>query len=208
MGYLKDLTGFEVNGIKVVSYAGTNAKNRSLWNCQCHCGAEFITVGSELKRGRIKSCGCLLKRINGLYRSRVYRIHHMMMCRCYTKSTTNYEYYGGKGIKVCGEWHNFMNFYRWAMANGYRDDLTIDRIDGNKDYEPSNCKWSTREEQSNNISSNVVIEFCGKKMTMSEWSRELGMNRNTLEKRIRNGWPIEKAMTIPVNKKYSTRRKK
>lgn len=207
MGYLVDLTGFENNGIKVISYAGTNNKNRALWNCSCHCGNEFVAVGSELKRGRLKSCGCLLKRINGLYKSRLYRIHHMMMCRCYTESTTHYENYGGKGIRVCKEWHNFMNFYNWAMANGYRDDLTIDRIDGNKDYEPSNCRWATKKEQSNNLLSNNVISFNGKTMTMAQWSEELGINRNTLDKRIRTGWTIEKAMTTPVNKKYSTRRR-
>lgn len=151
--------------------------------------------------------GCLLRRINGLYKSRLYRIHHMMMCRCYTESTTNYEYYGGKGIKVCKEWHDFMNFYNWAINNGYSEKLTLDRKDGNKDYEPSNCRWATRKEQSNNISSNIIFEFNGRKMTMAEWSRELSINRNTLDKRIRNGWEIEKAFTEPVNKNYATRRK-
>lgn len=206
-GNFKDLSGLEINGIKVVSYAEIGKNNRSLWNCICHCGNEFVAVGSEIKRGRLKSCGCLLRRINGLYKSRLYRIHHMMMCRCYTESATNYEYYGGKGIKVCKEWHDFMNFYNWAINNGYSEKLTLDRKDGNKDYEPSNCRWATRKEQSNNISSNIIFEFNGRKMTMAEWSRELSINRNTLDKRIRNGWGIEKAFTEPINKNYATRRK-
>lgn len=204
---IADLIGFEVNGIKVLSYSHMDKKHRSQWNCLCHCGKEFVAPGTEIKRGRIKSCGCLHKSINGLYKSRLYRIHHCMMSRCYTPSYTYYHRYGGRGISVCNEWHDFVKFYKWAIANGYRDDLTIDRIDNDGDYEPSNCRWATRQEQSNNISNNKRLTYDGKTMTISEWSRKIGMDRRTLDKRIRSGWSLSRIFTEPVNHQYATRKR-
>jgi hypothetical protein len=143
------------------------------------------------------------KTINGLYKSRLYGIHHCMMCRCYTKSASGYEYYGGRGIKVCNEWHDFLTFYNWSIDNGYSDDLSIDRIDTNGDYEPSNCRWATWKEQANNKRDSRFITYNGKTMTLSQWAEYIGIDERTLYKRFSMGWSVEKALTYPVNEKFS-----
>ena len=206
--YIDDLTGKKIYNMKVISFAGINDKGRSTWLCECDCGNKKIVVGSELKRGKVKSCGCLNKTINGLYKSRLYRIHHLMICRCYTKSTTAYPLYGGRGIKICDDWlgeNGFMNFYNWAMTHGYSEKLTIDRIDVDGDYCPENCRWATHEEQSNNTRNNRKLLFDNQTLTISQWSRKIGINRNTLDKRLRSGWTIEDAITKPVDNSHSTR---
>lgn len=190
----------------VLEFAGINEKGRSLWLCECDCGNKKVVVGTELKRGKVKSCGCMSRRINGLYKSRLYEIHHMMMCRCYTESTTGYEYYGGRGISVCEEWRNkengFINFYNWSIENGYSDDLTIDRIDVNGDYEPSNCRWITIQEQQNNKRNNHIISLNGEEHTISEWSRITGTNKETIEARVnRYGYTDEEALMLPIRGK-------
>lgn len=201
------LLNSEINGIKVLSFYGINNKHRSLWNCECHCGKKFVSVGTELKRGKIKSCGCMRNTINGLYKSRLYRIHHLMICRCYTESTSNYDRYGGRGITVCDNWKNdFMNFYRWAIGNGYREDLTLDRIDNDGNYCPENCRWVTKKEQSNNMSTNFIISYGGETMTLTQWAEKIGIDRRTLGKRFSNGWETERALTTPVNKNLSRRK--
>lgn len=203
---VKDLTNMEINNLKVISFIGTNKKHRAVWKCLCNCGNEFTAVGSEIIRGKVKSCGCLNKSINGLYKSRIYRIHHSMMSRCYVQNIESYKYYGKRGIKVCDEWHDFMNFYNWSINNGYSDDLTIDRINVNGNYEPSNCRWVTRKEQANNTSSNVYIYYNGETKTLSQWAEKVGIDRRTLYKRFSMGWNIEKALTTPVNKNFSRKK--
>ena len=115
-----------------------------------------------------------------------------MMTRCTNPHAMNYSNYGGRGIKVCDRWKNFENFYAdMNDANG----LTLDRVDVNGDYEPSNCRWATRKEQGNNKRNNVVIEFSGERMTAMQWSERTGIGEGTIRKRIRLGWPVEKVLT-------------
>ena len=119
-----------------------------------------------------------------------------MKCRCYRNKETAYKYYGDRGIIVCDEWLNdFQAFYDWAMANGYDDTLTIDRIDVNGNYEPSNCRWVSRKVQMNNTRRNHLITYNGKTQTIAQWAEELNIKQNTLLYRIRRGWSIEKALT-------------
>lgn len=204
-----DLTGKIFYGVRVISYNSTNNQKRSCWNCKCSCGKEFVAVGSELIRGKVKGCGCKWKSINSLYKSRIYRIHHSMKCRCYNESSSSFKRYGARGITVCDEWlgkNGFMNFYNWAMNNGYSDNLSIDRIDNDKGYSPDNCRWATPIEQSNNTSTNVKITYNNMTKTLSEWSRELNINRKTLYKRLSSGWSIERAFTTPVNYNLATKK--
>lgn len=126
---------------------------------------------------------------------RVYSIWHNMKSRCYYDRTEKYKYYGGRGITVCDEWRNdFQAFYKWAMANGYRDDLTLDRIDVNGNYEPNNCRWVDMTCQNNHTSKNHYITHNGETKTASEWARQYGINRSLFNMRIRRGWSFEKAI--------------
>lgn len=137
---------------------------------------------------------------HGLSHTRLHRIWANMNVRCTNSNSPKYYCYGNRGIIVCDEWRNdFKAFYDWAMANGYTDDLTIDRIDNNGNYEPSNCRWVDYKTQMNNMTKNIMIEYKGKTQTLAQWADETGIPYKTLHKRIKTGWNIEKAMTQKGN---------
>ena len=142
---------------------------------------------------------------HGLSKTRLHTIWHSMICRCKYKGTNSYNNYGGKGIKVCKEWEkDFMNFYNWAMENGYCENLTIDRINSNKDYCPENCRWITRKEQQNNLKTNRHIIYNGVIKNAKQWCDEYGISQTTFNDRLKRGWTIEQALTITtkgVNRK-------
>ncbi|MBR6613178.1 MAG: hypothetical protein IKK84_00235 [Clostridia bacterium] len=118
-----------------------------------------------------------------------------MKARCYNKNVERYKNYGGRGIKVCDEWRDdFMAFYQWAIKNGYQDSLTLDRKNVNGDYEPSNCRWVTKETQANNTTRNHYISYKGETKTIAEWARVKGIPYKALFKRINDGWEVEKAL--------------
>ena len=143
-----------------------------------------------------------MRKSHGKQPARLYRIWSNMKNRCTNPNADNYSFYGGRGIKVCDEWRDdFIPFRDWAMANGYAVNLTLDRIDNDGNYEPSNCRWETHLHQCNNTRRNHLITFRGETHTIAEWSRIVGMNVDTLERRI-NGyrWSIEKALTTSVRR--------
>lgn len=122
-----------------------------------------------------------------------------MKSRCNNPKNKKYYRYGNRGVTVCEEWQQFEAFYKWAMESGYRNGLSIDRIDNDGNYCPENCRWATHREQANNTSKTIKIEFNGETKTLSEWADSIGINRECLWKRIylRN-WPIGKALTTPL----------
>lgn len=138
----------------------------------------------------------------GTIGSRLYMIWNTMKQRCYVKSSTSYKRYGAKGITVCDEWRNsFYAFRDWALANGYSDELTIDRIDSRGNYEPTNCRRATYKEQANNTSKNIKFTYNGETHTIPEWSDIVGINAMALRYRIVYAkWPLEKALTTPIQK--------
>lgn len=165
MSRLIDITGQRFGNLVVVKRSGSdkNGKN-SLWICQCDCGGSTIATGTHLRNGHTTSCGCVKQKnfvaggINTRFapthnqsRTRLYHTYYGMKARCYNPKNKKYHLYGGRGIAVCAEWLNsFEAFYIWAVANGYRDNLTIDRKDNDKGYSPDNCRWITRAENNRN----------------------------------------------------------
>ena len=130
--------------------------------------------------------------------NRLYRIYKAMKSRCYNPNAANYCNYGGRGIHICDEWlKDYDAFCSWALANNYSDQLSIDRIDNNGHYDPSNCRWSNRTEQQNNTSRNIFVTIGNETKTVSEWARVYKISLHTIYGRTREGWPIEKAITTP-----------
>lgn len=130
---------------------------------------------------------------------RVHRTWQNMLWRCYRIEHNSYKYYGGRGIKVCEDWQEFQPFYDWALANGYADNLTIDRIDNDGNYEPSNCRWVTTKEQARNRRSNRFFTYDGQTKTISEWAESIGISQQAMEERLRSpNWSLEEAFTIPA----------
>lgn len=210
MGKVIDLTGQRFGRLTVLSLA--KIERKTYWYCKCDCGKETISDSSSLRTGHKKSCGCLhddlsrerltkMNETHGESKTRLYKIWVDIKKRCYRKTFWAYDRYGGRGITLCDEWHDYTVFRDWCIANGYADDLTIDRIDNDGNYEPSNCRWVDRKTQANNKSNVRHITYNGETKTVSEWAEIIGVNRQTLYNRIFTyNIPIEQALTT---KKYS-----
>lgn len=163
--------------------------------CRCDCGNERIVNGNYLKGNITRSCGCLKKEQDNInivkpkhYMSntRIYNIWRHMKNRCNNPNNKKHKFYYDKGIRVCDEWEkDFMTFYNWAITNGYKDNLTIDRINNNKNYEPGNCRWATYEEQNNNQSNNIKINYKGETYTTREFSKQYNIDYRLLTSRIK-----------------------
>lgn len=179
----------------------SKGSNRIL--CKCDCGNIKEFKSCNLYSGNSKSCGCLGSPGNtkhGDKNTRLYHIWKSMRERCNTTSCNSYKRYGGRGIKICPEWDDYLLFKDWALKNGYKENLTIDRINVNGNYEPNNCRWATYKEQANNKTNNHFITFNGKTLTTAQWSEEIGINVNTIHRRIKKGLPIEKVLSPKKNR--------
>lgn len=206
MGAPLDLTGQIFGRLTVLSKAPNrimgNGDSRRAWNCECECGNKIIATTLDLRKGDVRSCGCLKSeldrtrsRTHGETKSRLHNIWQRMRSRCSNVNSQDYAYYGGRGIRVYPPWDkDYMCFRDWALSNGYRDDLTIDRIDVNKGYCPENCRWTTMKVQANNRTNSRYITCNGETHTIQEWSEIVGINYQTLYMRFNAGWSPEKAL--------------
>lgn len=200
-----NIIGKRFGNLVVLSHSHTNGYTRCFL-CQCDCGNQTIVAKNALTTGKQVSCGCLRnKRIADLNRLpngylRLGKIYRAMKKRCYDTKSNRYDRYGARGIKICDEWLSDINAFRkWSIENGYKDGLSIDRIDNNGDYSPNNCRWVEPTEQSNNTSRTVMIEYNGKTQTLTQWANELNIPKSTLHNRLRvHGWSVERALTQPV----------
>lgn len=133
--------------------------------------------------------------IHGKRHTRLYRIWVNMKTRCYNENDPHFERYGGRGISICDEWRNdFLTFHEWSMSNGYEEHLTIDRIDNNGNYSPVNCRWSTIQEQNVNKRNVRFITYDGKTQTIPQWTKELGLGKETIRQRLKRGWSEKEAI--------------
>lgn len=200
-----DITGLKYGKLSVLEYIGWNGL-KSIYRCLCDCGNEIIANSNALKSGNTKSCGCLKKaRKHGMSKTRIYSIWTQMFERCYRNSSPNYKNYGGRGIGVCHQWQEFNAFYA-DMKNGYSDDLSIDRIDNNGNYEPGNCRWVTPEVQSFNRRNTLHITIGGVTKTSREWATISPVTEKTIRMRLWWGRSPEDAVFTPLkNNKRTTK---
>lgn len=176
-----NLTGKRFGKLVALKLDDNPNNKRTKWICICDCGNSSVVLTHQLLSGKTQSCGC--KRFeshnkkHGMKHTRIYEIWCGIKKRCYNKNDKNYPKYGGRGISVCNEWKSdFLAFYYWSMSHGYKENLTIDRIDNNGNYEPNNCRWITHAEQQTNRSNNIYIEHNGERKTISKWAKELNFN--------------------------------
>lgn len=205
-----DLTGRHFGYWKVIKRCGNTKGGKPTWLCECKCGTNKIIRGDILKNGGSKSCGCMTKKLqdekrvtHGKTGTRLYKIWNQMIQRTTNSKVRDYKYYGGRGITICKDWkESFEVFHKWANENGYAENLTIDRIDNSKGYQPDNCRWTTRKEQSNNTRYNHYLTYHGKTKTITDWAKDTGIKRCVLYERINKlGWDAQKALTTEVKTK-------
>ena len=182
---------------------GPNLK--PLYICKCKCGKMIEVPQYELLSGHKKSCGCLHIKHHFSHRERLYQTWINMRRRCNNSKNKRWYCYGGKGIKVCIEWDEYLSFRNWALSNGYKDNLTIDRIDVNGDYYPENCRWVDAKTQANNMTRNVHFDFNGELLTKSQLAERLGLSYSALQHRLDRGWIMERIIIQPQrSRKYGT----
>lgn len=186
--------------------------------CQCDCGKIVVARAADMQRGAQKSCGCRRNEIvqvsviinsttHGETRTRLYRVWRGMLRRCYEPKTDSYQFYGGRGISVCDEWHFYESFSEWSKSHGYQDDLTIDRYpdkDGN--YCPSNCRWASKTCQARNRHNNKIVTYRGATKLLVELCEDHGADYNIVRSRLRIGWSIQEAFERPISAKRGKQR--
>lgn len=182
-----DMIGQKYGHLKVISKAESYSNGQARWNCVCDCGKTSTVSGSNLRRGKQQSCGCMRGGVvtHGKTDSRVFRVWQGMIARCTNPNNKSYERYGARGITVCKRWMQFENFY--SDMGDPADGLTLDRIDNDQGYSPENCRWATPRQQANNTRKNRHIETCYGKMTIAEVARRAGVAPGTITHRIKAG---------------------
>lgn len=206
MNRLHDLTGQRFTRLTVISRAESR-NGQVYWHCKCDCGNEKDVRASHLIDGSTKSCGCLNNELcstiartykpgfkHGAKKERLYRVWKGIHSRCNNPNMPKYARYGGRGIRVCGEWDEYLPFKKWALENGYADNLCIDRINNDGNYEPSNCRWVTSKQNSNNTSRVHLFTVNGETHTLSEWSDISGIPARTIWARIHYGVEPERVL--------------
>lgn len=208
-----DMTGMKYGRLTVIKRVPTPKHLRvTHWECRCECGSLIVTTRPNLITGHTTSCGCYAAELmagnryretHNESRTRLYHIWQSMKQRCYDETLENYNNYGGRGIRVCDEWMEYTNFSMWAKANGYNENLTIDRIDVDGNYEPNNCRWVTMKEQNRNKTVTRYIELEGVKKSVGEWSELLDIPISTIINRLNRGCEPSEVL----NTNYKRRRK-
>lgn len=204
--------GKRYGSLTVIKYEGEKhykcGRKDKLWRCVCDCGKEIVTTQYSLVRGT--SCGCEQRRLQALastthggHNTKLYGVWCTMKNRCNNPNVTCYNHYGGRGITVCSEWLDFSKFMEWAFKNGYKEGLTIERVDVNGNYEPSNCKWIPSALQAKNKTNNRKLTYRGKVYILQDLANATGVDRRLISARVKRGWSVERAVEFPARKGYN-----
>jgi hypothetical protein len=206
--WFKDISGQRFGRLTAIDPVRSEKARNTFWRCLCDCGNEAIVRGTYLRSGHTLSCGCwqtdnryTARLTHGLSDHRLYRVWLQMIARCTDPTNAEYHNYGARGISVCPEWLISVGAYIdhvSALPNYGKENYSLDRIDNDGNYEPSNMRWATQTEQNLNRRMTVKITFQGKTQTVTEWAAEYGISESTLRGRLSHGWTIERAMTAVV----------
>lgn len=207
-----DLTGQRFCHLVVVGLAPLSARTGNCtsryWECRCDCGKTHVVRKDILKSGRSRSCGCFRvelfrekhpNRVHGLSDRPEYDAWVNMLSRCYNPDCESYPRYGGRGIRVCEQWKNSPEAFLADVGDRPSPKHSLDRIDNDGGYEPSNVRWSTYAEQNRNHSANIYIEHNGVRLVIQDWAARAGIKQQTLRSRLNRGWSVAKALTAPLN---------
>jgi hypothetical protein len=205
----KDMTGKTFNRWTVLSFHSLYKNGSAVWLCECECGTKRTVNGARLRRGASRSCGCLRNEEFGIrsYKTgsisnAAYKSWQSMINRCTNINFENFNIYGGRGISICERWIGENGFANFLQDMGERPKgMTLDRIDVNGNYEPSNCRWLSNKLQQRNKRNNVVVEVNGFKGCLSAACEHFNLNIQSVYSRLRKGWPIKKAFTTPIRLK-------
>lgn len=208
MPEFKDLTGMRFGHLIVIKRAENHVSpcghSYVMWECLCDCGRLSVIKASNLANGLSKKCRYCKDgtpnsryRFHGETKSRLWRIWRNMRSRCENPNASEYENYGGRGICLCEEWKDYVSFRNWALSHGYSDELSLDRRDNNKGYNPENCRWATRDEQQRNRKNNIFVEYKGQKKILKDWAEDLGIPYSRIQARLSLGWSFEDAVEKP-----------
>ena len=201
--------------LRAIAIAGVSHSGRTLWKCLCDCGAEKIVRAADLRSGRTKSCGCLARELRLVSKvthgesgkTPEYKAWVDLIYRCENPKNNRYQFYGGKGIAVCERWRSSFENFLADMGRKPSKSHSIDRIDNDRGYEPANCCWADKKQQSRNRSCVVLIEKNGIKKCMAEWSEETGIPLGTIWWRInRLHWSHVRSITEPVDSSKRNKR--
>lgn len=206
----KDLTGLEFGRLTVVKLLGkkitrSGSSRNAYWLCRCLCSRNVEVRGSHLTGGKIVSCGCYQNDIrgqssltHGMSRTKVHTAWEAMKGRCFNPKNGKFALYGARGITVYPGWiDDFLAFYSF-IGDPPSPLHSLDRIDGDGNYEPGNVRWATPSEQSNNLSTNRILELNGRKQTLAQWSKEVGIEESALRARLKRGWTLARALAGPL----------
>lgn len=203
----KDMTGRRFGRLVIIGFAG-GCTDRFRWYCQCDCGNVSVVTKSNLVSGHTTSCGCYHKERklaastrHGKSHTKVHNAWNAMLDRCTNANYEGYPLYGGRGIAVCERWRVFENFFA-DMGEPPSPQHSLDRIDVNGNYEPSNCRWATAKEQSRNRRSNVIVTYQGVTSCLLEHCERLALNYHVVSRCLRKGWPLDLAITAPLGMRH------
>lgn len=197
-----DLTGSTYGRLYVLAYYGRCSGRRHYWLCRCDCGVHCVVRSYYLRSGKSRSCGCgrfqSITR-HGRSRTKEYQAWADMLKRCLNPSDKRFADYGGRGITVCARWQGKNGFSRFFSDMGEAaKHASLERINNDGGYSPSNCRWADGKTQSRNRRNNRNFEYNGRTQCLAAWAEEMGMSHATLSGRLNRGWSFEDAILAPV----------